>query len=279
MNHILSWLRAQSMERQVVLAVIIAIAIGCVAFPVTLHQLTLSRIRETTFDAIRFAAAVPEQLRTLPVTAVQEGDKIAAPRIEKIDWEQYRMSLPRGESSTIIDIDLRSTLLPLMLGFGGWLRIVAIIAMSGCVAWYMMKSWHKCSTIDMPRGVMPDGEPIFASSRASELIEYGESPRVMPTNGVLWRQDPSRQNTSLLQNTIHHIPAPAFFFDIHHQLIHWNESAQTAMPHLTLSAGIHALDLSAHLPWGAEMIEKMDEVAQQPALVIQKGESLCVIPG
>lgn len=85
--------------------------------------------------------------------------------------------------------------------------------------------------------------------------------------------------TILLENALNHIPYPAFYFDLHHQLAHWNDAAQAAMPNVTLSAGIHMLDLSAHLPWGNEMIEKMDEVAQQSAVIIHKGDSLCVIPG
>lgn len=100
----------------------------------------------------------------------------------------------------------------------------------------------------------------------------------MPINGVVRRQDPFPES-NLLVDIIMHIPNPAFHFDIHHQLAHWNDAAQAAMPNVTLSAGIHMLDLSAHLPWGNEMIEKMDEVAQQSAVIIHKGDSLCVIPG
>ncbi len=241
------------------------IAIGCVAFPVTLHQLTLARVRESTFDAIRFAAASPEQLRALPVVGWYEGEKADAPAVRKTGWEQYQMTLPRGEASTIIDIDLRSTMLPLLLGFGGGLRIVFMIMLSGVISHFLLirrDGWcaervpvRMGSPYKKPASPVSVSEPEAQGNRAAEPV------------------------TALLQGAIHHLQHPAFLFDHHHQLTHWNDAAQTAIPRQTLSVGIHMLDLSAHLPWGNEMVEKMDEMVRHPALVIHKGDSLCVIPG
>lgn len=258
------WLRAQSIQVQTLVIVMVSIAIGCVALPLSVHHMTLARIREANLDAIRFAAVAPEQLRSLPVTAWHDGPKIAAPRIQKTGWEQYQMSLPHGEITTVIDVDLRGTMLPLMLGFGGWLRIAAMIVVSGVAAYFLLK--YGCGW----RAIIPP--PLRGGGQGE-----GES-EDKGRGGKTSRQDPSHE-TPLLFNTINHIPHPAFYFDLHHQLAHWNDAAQAAISHLTLSAGIHMLDLSAHLPWGAEMIEKMDEVAQQSAVIIHKGDSLCVIPG
>jgi hypothetical protein len=249
--------------------IVVSIVMGCAAFPITLHHLTLTRIREANFDAIRFAASSPDQLRTLPVVRWRDGEKIDAPAVQKMGWEQYQMTLPNGEASTIIDIDLRSTMLPLMLGFGGGLRILSIVMLSGVVSFFLLRSCSGWCAIIPP----PLRQSAFGGRGGGQGEGGYDSLPLTPS-----RQDPLQQIT-FLHATMHHIPSPAFYFDIHHQLAHWNAAAQSVLPHMALTAGIHVLDLSAHLPWGNDMLEKMDEVAQQPALLIHNGDSLCVIPG
>lgn len=266
------------MKSKPIVAVMVALLIGCAAFPVTLHQLSLSRIRELTFTATRFAAATPDALRTLPVTHWEEGAPALQPLLSSTGWEQYRMTIPQGDKSLIVDLDLSSTILPLLLGFGGWLRIVVMLFLSAIVVYMMLRRQVGL------RGVALGGDPISASSRAPCFNMLGERTTAMPDNGVTQRQDPPQQR--LLNDVLGYLPYAALLFDRHHQLVHWNDSAQSVIAPLTLTSGIHLLDLAAHLPWGNEMIEKMDELSLQQAqhstdhiLMIHKGDTLCVIPG
>ncbi len=250
------------MKSNPMVAVAVALLIGCVAFPVTLHHMTLSRIREMTFAATRFAAMTPEALRTLPVTHWEAGGAVSQPLLSKTGWEQYRMTIPQGEKSLIVDLDLRSTLLPLLLGVGGLLRIAVMMLVSGATAYVMMRCRVKSETLPPP--LMGGGQGEGDLNRA-QFVE--------PT-------------IAFSQKIMDHLPHAALLFDRHHQLVHWNDVAQAAIAHLILTPGIHLLDLAAHLPWGAEMLEKMDELSLQQTqstpdhiLMIHKGGLLCVIPG
>lgn len=234
------------------LRVVIAIFLMTVAFPVSLHQLSLWRLRDMTLSAIQHAAQATvtvlaqhtasletispsdQAFHDLPVTAVQIVPlAITAVQQQRLYGDHYQITVPITKTQALsITADLRRVLWPLALGAGGMLRLLLLATLSTVVMLWLRR-----------RHVIPP---------ASHAVEKNNSTAVTP-------------DQLLLPQLIYHLKDPTLCFDHHQQLQCWNRAAQQRCAPLQLSVGIHLLDLSAHVSWGVALIEAVDAVALAPA--------------
>lgn len=244
-----------------ILMIAVALLISAIGVPLTLHELDLRHIRDTTFSAVRFAAiADPSQLSQLPVAHWEEIEGVAAPSLHTVAWEKYEMQIPRVTTTVVADVDLRPTMAALLLGMGGWLRVAATLLVGGALLYAGLR-------------------------RPTSSAKKNQTPSPTPRphlQGACRTQAP----LSLLKSGMDRIIYPGLVLDRDHRLVVWNVALQNDAPHVTWSSDLHLLDLAEMLPWGKQLIEAVDDHSLRSdsdsvslILITNEGGRLCVTAG
>lgn len=244
-----------------ILIVVAALLVSALAVPLTLHELDLRHIRDSTFAAVRFAAiADPSKLSQLPVPRWEEVAGVAAPSVRKMAWGRYEMYIPRGTTMVRADVDLRPTMAALLLGMGGWLRVIVCSGVGAGILYVGMRR-------DVPRGK----KKLNASTLPSTAMQ-----------GALCTQ----VSLLLFNEILGRLDHCGLVLDSDHRLVTWNAAIQNDAPGTIGSSDLHLLDLAAILPWGKQLIEAVDthaldaDVDAAPyLLIIKEGERICVTAG
>lgn len=248
------------MNRRIII-IAAALLISALGIPLTLHELDLRHIRDSTFSAVRFAAiADPAQLSQLPVSRWEEVEGVAAPSVTSVSWGRYEMKIPRAATTVIADIDLRPTLAALLLGVGGWLRVAVTFVMGGTILFLGLR-------------------------RASPSAKKHQVPSTAPRSH--FQGEPRSQvSLTLFKSGMDRIAYPGLVLDRDHRLVVWNVALQNDAPHVTWSPDLHLLDLAEILPWGRQLIEAVDDHALRSdsdstslILITNEGGHLCVTAG
>lgn len=248
------------MNRRVVM-MMIALLVAVLAVPLTLHELDLRQVRESTFSAVRFAAiADPAHLSQLPVSHWEEVDGVAAPSVRHRAWGQYEMRIPRVTSTVVAEVDLRPIFAALLLGGGGWLRVACCLTVGGAVLYLGMRR----QTPGMKKN--PNALALTTTVR----------------QGLRCTQVP----LSLFREGLNRLAQPGVVLDPDYRLVVWNAAIQKEAPDAAWSADLHLLDLAEILPWGKELLEAVDDYALRAAadeaallLIVKEGGRLCVVAG
>lgn len=239
----------------------VALLISALGVPLTLHELDLRHIRDSTFSAVRFAAiADPAQLALLPVSRWEEVEGVAASGVRRVAWGRYEMRIPRATTTVVADVDLRPTLAALLLGVGGWMRVIASLAVSGTLLFLGQRCQIPASKKNATHSI---------SAHAS-------------LQGARCAQVPSL----LLKAGLDRLSHPGLVLDPDHRLMLWNTALQAEAPDVPWSSDLHLLDLAAILPWGKQLMEAVDDHALHTdadtsplLLIIKEGDHLCVTAG
>lgn len=248
------------MNRRVFM-IVAALWVSALAVPLTLHEQDLRHIRDSTFAAVRFAAtADPAQLSQLPVARWEETEGAATPGVRRIAWGRYEMRIPRVTTTVVADIDLRPTLAALLLGAGGWLRVIASLAVGGGLLFFGLR----CRT------PVPKKNPTYSISTLTSL--QGARHALVPS--------------LLLKAGLDRVSHPALVLNSDHRLVLWNAAIQDEAPHVTWSPDVHLLDLATILPWGKQLLEAVDDHVLRAEsdtspllLIIKEGGRVCVTAG
>lgn len=238
-----------------------ALLISSLALPLTLHELDLRHIRDSTFSAVRFAViADPSQLSQLPVSRWEETDGVATPSVRRMTWGRYELRIPRATTTVVADVDLRPTFAALLLGAGGWLRVAAAF-MVGAVLLCLGLRRSPSGTKKTPHSSIAD--------------------RSRP-QGAMHTHTP----ISLLKAGLDRVAHPALLLDRDHRLVVWNAVIQKDSPKTVWSPDLHLLDLSTLLPWGKQLIEAVDDHALHVdsdssglILIVNEGGRICITAG
>lgn len=247
------------MRRYIIM--VMALLISSLAVPLTFHELDLRHIRDSTFSAVRFAAiADPAQLSQLPVTHWEETEGVVTPNVRRVVWGRYEMRIPRATTTVVAEIDLRPTLVALLLGAGGWLRVIASLAVGGSLLFIGLR----CRT------------PVPKKNLTHSISAHAS------LQGARCAQVPSL----LLKAGLDRVSHPGLVLDPDHRIVLWNMALQGEAPDVTWSPDLHLLDLSAILPWGRQLLEAVDDHVLRAEsdtspllLIIKEGERLCVTAG
>lgn len=251
------------MNRRVMTRVImisVALGISALALPLSLQEVARLHIRSSTFSALRFAAQHDlSQLAQLPVRRWREEEGVRAPRLQRIGWEQYTMDIPRVTTTVMAEVDLRPIMASLLLGAGGWLRVMATLAASVALLYWGLR-WELRRTAHAP-----------SPAHATPLSQNTAAP-----SGT----------SALLQASLDRMTPPGLVLDVHHQLVQWNASAASDSPQLSWTPGLHLLDIAAQLPWGEKLMEAVDDhllrtqsMERRAILIIKEGDHICVTAG
>lgn len=251
------------MNRRVITRVIImgaALLIAALALPLSLQEAARHHIRSSTFSAVRFAAQQdPAQLAQLPVRQWREEEGVRAPSVHHTGWERYTIDIPRATTTVVAELDLRPVMSTLLVGAGGWLRVIATLFASASLLYWGL-NWERRRR-----------NSATSPSRPTPL-----SPNTAAPSGV----------SPLLQTTLDLMTPPGLVLDAHHQLVQWNIAAANDSPKLSWTPGLHLLDIAAQLSWGEKLIEAVDAhllhhaaSAPRTMLIIKEGEQICVTAG
>lgn len=227
-----------------------SLLIGSLALPLALQEVALHHIRSSTLAAVRMAAQHdPSQLSQLPVEKWREHDGVDAAHLYRQDWERFEMHIPRAITTVVADVNLQPLAISLLLGFGGWLRVLACMGVSGALV-YAGQRWSRRNGIQKP------------------------APQVEPSDS---KTAPDMDSLSLLQASLTRLPSPALVLNRHHQLCVWNESLSSQITDMQWVSGLHLLDFALQLPWGTQLMEAVDsQKITSHILIIKEGETLCV---
>lgn len=248
------------MNRRVITRVILiaaALVIAALALPLSLQEVARHHIRSSTFSAVRFAARQdPEQLAQLPVHQWREDEGVRASAVHHTGWERYTIDIPRATTTVVAELDLRPMMASLLLGAGGWLRVIAtLFASASLLYWGLSWERRRRNSATSPNRLTPLSQNTAAPS--------GVSP--------------------LLQTTLDRLTPPGLVLDAHHQLVQWNIAAASDSPKLSWTTGLHLLDIAAQLSWGEKLMEAVDEhllhhasSERRAILIIKEGEQICV---
>lgn len=248
------------MNRRIIVVITTALLVSALAVPLTLHELDLRHIRDSTFSAVRYAAiADPTQLSQLPVSHWEEVEGVATPSVRRRSWGKYEMHILRTTTTVVADVDLRPTLAALLLGAGGWLRVAVCLVVGGSLLYAGLRH---------PNSAAKKNSTYPAASYVTAQNTYTQAP------------------LSLLKASMERVAFPSLVLDPDHRLVLWNAAIQKDAPHASWSPDLHLLDLAALLPWGKQLIEAVDEHALHedvdPAellFITKEGDRICVTAG
>lgn len=248
------------MRRRIII-IAAALLVSALGVPLTLHELDLRHIRDATFSAVRFAAmADPAQLSQLPVSQWEEVAGVAAASVRRSAWGKYEMQIPRADTTVMAEVDLRPTLAALLLGAGGWLRVLAALVAGGILLY-----------VGLRRSNSSSGKKQTPSAASRPHVQGTEHPYAP---------------LSLLKSGMDRIAYPGLVLDRDHRLVVWNAAVQNDAPNVLWSPDLHLLDLAEILPWGRQLIEVVDEYSLRSdsdsaslLLITNEGGHLCVTAG
>ncbi|PIR20290.1 MAG: hypothetical protein COV45_06980 [Deltaproteobacteria bacterium CG11_big_fil_rev_8_21_14_0_20_47_16] len=243
---------------RIAIVVTVALLLGSVVLPLSLHTLSLHQIQNATFAAVRFAAEKdPTQLSSLPVRDWHEDAARMPASVKRMGWAQFEMRVPRESSTVVATVDLRSTIAPLFLGAGGWLRVILGLLVSGTLVFLGLRYLQRLPS-----------EP-HSTRRISHELMAG-------SNHIC---------DDLLHAALLQLPFPAIVFDRYHQVSLWNDVAANEFSNLNWSQGLHLLDVAEKLEWGTTLLERVDDAVASAAtqwsqlLVTRKEGVVCVTLG
>lgn len=238
-----------------------AALVAAMALPLTLHEFSLRAIRTSTFAAVRFAAIHdPAQLSQLPVSHWVEEEGVDVAAVRSMAWGRYEMHIPRTATTVVAEVDLRPTMAGLLLGAGGWLRVLAgftvSIGLFGATLRRRAPNVRKKTTPDY-----------------SVKTDMRDAPCPMVPG-------------TLMGTGLHHILKPSLVLTSDHRLMLWNSALQKEAPQVSWTCECHLLDLAGALPWGNQLLEAVDDHALHvdvnplsPLLIIKEGDRVCVATG